>query len=302
MELRLLGLGKARYVRNRQTGAIGELKGWELFILALGMATLMAGATQAVAQAQNATEYQVKAAYLYNFAKSVEWPEQSLASGAPLAIGVVGGDDEFVDTVRKTVSGRAAGTHAITVKHADSVSELDLCQLIFFRSSAGHKRVQAAISALASAKLLLVGEDDGFLREGGMINLVLKNGTVRFEVDRAALDRAGLRLSPALLALANPGPGSSTSSAPGPAPTASGEARRLKVSSPPEYPEIARKMNIKGVVLVEAAVRRDGTIKEVRVLGGHPLLADALVKAVMGWQYEPAAKESQVVVKFVFGQ
>ena len=247
------------------------------------------------APAQNANEYQVKAAYVYNFAKLAVWPKQSLPDGpSPLVIGVVGGDDEFVDTLRKTVAGKTAGTHPITVKRADGVAEMDFCHLIFFRSSAGHKRTQAAISALTNASVLLVGEDADFLRQGGMINLVLKNGKVRFEIARASLDAANIQLGPELLALANAEGGSSNG--------ATAVSRRLEAGTPPEYPEIAQKMNIKGAVQVEATVRRDGTVKDVKVIGGHPLLADALVKAVMGWRYEPAAQESQVVVRFVFGQ
>jgi TonB family protein len=246
------------------------------------------------AQAQNASEYAVKAAYLYNFAKSAEWPENSLANSAPLVIGVVAGDDEFIDTLRRTVAGRTAGMHAITIKRADSIADMDFCHMLFFRSSAGRKRTEAAIVALASASILLVGEDESFLRQGGMINLVLKNGTVRFEVDLAAVERANLHLSPELLALAfgttDPEPSKGTTE----------ESRRLRVSTPPEYPELARKMSIKGVAQVELSVDRDGTVKGVKIIGGHPLLAEALVKAVMGWQYEPAAKDSRIVVRFVF--
>jgi TonB family protein len=248
-----------------------------------------------VGQAQSANEYQVKAAYLYNFAKSAVWSNQSLPDGSSaLVIGVVGGDDEFVDILKKMVTGKSIGTHPVEVERVSTEDELKSCQLIFIRSSAGRKRTQAVISALANASVLLVGEDEDFLREGGMINLFLKNGTVRFEVDRSSLDRTNIHLSPELLALANTERGSSNS------PTA--ESRRLKAGPPPEYPELAQKMNIKGAAQVEASVRRDGTVKEVRVIGGHPLLADALAKAVMGWQYAPAAKDSVVVVRFVFAQ
>lgn len=253
-------------------------------------------------QTQTASEYSVKAAYLYNFAKSAEWPESNLPSGAPLVIGVVGGDDEFVDTLVKTVAGRTIGTHPIRAKRADSVEDLDRCQLVFFRASAGHKRVQVAISALVAINILLVGEDTEFLRQGGMINLILKNGTVRFEMNRASLDRAGLKLSPALLALASSGDSSSDSRAQGRADPTGDEPRRLRVSSPPEYPEIAQKINLKGTAQVEASIRKDGTVKDVRIIGGHPVLAEALVKAVMGWRYEPAAKDSTLIVKFTFGQ
>ena len=267
----------------------------------LGLAILMLCCLRA-GQTQSASEYEVKAAYLYNFAKSAEWPEPKLSGSATLVIGVVAGDDEFIDTLKKLVTGRTAGAHPIIVRRAASVEDMDVCHLVFFRSSAGHKRTESAISALRSPGILLVGEDSEFLRQGGMINLSLNNGRVRFEVDQASLGRAGIRLSPALLALAIPGHGSSAAAPASESVAAATEPRRLKVSVPPEYPIIAQKMNIKGVVQVEASVRRDGTVKEVKVLGGHPLLADALVKAVMGWKYEPAAKDSQVVVRFDFGQ
>ena len=74
----------------------------------------------------------MKAAYLYNFAKAAEWPEQSLPQGAPLLIGIVGGDDEFIDTVTKTVSGKTAGTHAIAAKRAETDADISLCHLFFF--------------------------------------------------------------------------------------------------------------------------------------------------------------------------
>ena len=277
---------------------------WGTLLLAVALAMLVG--PRASAQKEGVSEYQVKAAYLYNFAKAAEWPEQTLPPGARLLIGIVGGDDEFIDTVTKTVSGKTPGTHAITVRRADTDAEISACHLVFFRSSAGHKRTESAIAAAgANSRILWVGEDSGFLREGGMINLFLTHGTVRFEVNRESMERVGIRLGAALLALANPGSGSSNSTtdesvANAPAPPASGEARRLKVSIPPEYPDIARKMGIKGAVQVEASVGRDGTVKDVKVIGGHPILADALVKAVLHWQYEPAAKESQIIVRYVF--
>jgi TonB family protein len=247
-------------------------------------------------QAQSASEYQVKAAYLYNFAKSAEWPELSLPSGAPLVIGVVAGDDEFIDTLRKTVAGRNIGSHSIAVRRVDRAEGTGSYHLIFFRSSAGRKSTEATMARAATTSVLLVGEDDGFLQQGGMINLILKSGKIRYEVDRVSLDRANIRLSPELFTLALGNREHKPSDALGE------EPRRLTLRTSPEYPEIARRMNIKGAVQLEVSVRRDGTVKEARVIGGHPLLAAAVVKAVMGWRYEPAAKDSQVSVRFVFDQ
>jgi TonB family protein len=244
--------------------------------------------------AQTASESQVKAAYLYNFAKSAEWPEQSLASGAPLVIGVVDGDDEFVDVLSRTVAGKTIKGHAVLTKRVSGDEEIKTCHLVFVRDSAGRRRTLTLIAAQGSAGILWVGEDDAFLREGGMINLVLAKGKIRFEVESASLERANIHLGADLLALALAGSGSSDGAA--------GDSRRLKVSAPAEYPEIAQRMGIKGSVQLELTVGRDGAVKDVRVIGGHPLLTEAAAKAVKGWVYEPAVKESKIVVKLPFGQ
>lgn len=251
------------------------------------------------AHGQGASEYQVKAAYLYNFAKLTKWPEKILPDGpTPLVIGVLAGDDEFVDVLSKTVAGRSIGPHPVAARRVAD-DDLNLCHVVFIRSSAGHKRTQAIIAA-APASALLVGEDEAFLREGGMINLLLANGTVRFEIDQQALERSSIRVSAELFTAANTGHRASHEPAEDSRPDPVDESRRLRFSTPPEYPEVARKMNIRGMVQLELIVARDGAVKDATVIGGHPVLADAMLKAVKAWRYEPAARESRVVVKFVF--
>jgi len=157
---------------------------------------------QSVGQVQTASEYQVEAAYLYNFAKFTEWPKQSLPDGpSPLVIGAAGGDSEFLEVLRRTVAGKTIGTHPVAVKRVSSLDEMKSCHLVFFRSS-DRKRTQSAIAGLGQASVLLVGMEQTFLQQGGMITLVLENGRIRFEVDQASLDRANIRLSPNLLTLA----------------------------------------------------------------------------------------------------
>jgi TonB family protein len=75
----------------------------------------------------------------------------------------------------------------------------------------------------------------------------------------------------------------------------------LRHSVPPEYPEIAERMKLAGTVQALATVKPDGTVKEVKVVGGHPLLAEALTHAVMQWKYQPAPRETVEGVKFTFG-
>jgi TonB family protein len=246
------------------------------------------------AHGQEASEYQVKAAYLFNFAKSAQWPPQILPEdAAPLIIGVFGGDDGFVNALKELVGGKAIGTHTIAVKHFADAENVTACQLLFIRASE-RKNMAAAIAAAKESSPLLVGEDPAFLRDGGMINLVLDKGKIQFEVSQAALDQSNIHFSATFLARAKTAPGLSGQQASG--------SRVVLLKIPPEYPEIARHMNLKGSVQIEALVGRDGRVKEVRVIGGHPLLADALSQAVKQWKYEPGPKESNELVKYSFDQ
>lgn len=77
-------------------------------------------------------------------------------------------------------------------------------------------------------------------------------------------------------------------------------ARRAKSKVAPVYPELARKMNITGTVKVEVVVSANGSVKDAKVLGGHPVLASAALEAVKKWKFEPAAAESTGVVDFKF--
>jgi len=78
-------------------------------------------------------------------------------------------------------------------------------------------------------------------------------------------------------------------------------SRKLKTGAPPEYPDLAKKNNIKGTARVQLLVAFDGKVKDVKILGGHPVLVQAVVEAVSKWRYEPSAQESIVIVKFDFG-
>jgi TonB family protein len=77
-------------------------------------------------------------------------------------------------------------------------------------------------------------------------------------------------------------------------------ARRVKSKVPPVYPELARKMNITGTVKVEVVVSPNGTIKDARIVGGHPVLANAALEAVKKWRFEPSPAETTGVIDFKF--
>lgn len=81
---------------------------------------------------------------------------------------------------------------------------------------------------------------------------------------------------------------------------AAADTRKPVANPDPEYPEIARRMNISGTVKVELVIAPDGTIKSAKVLGGHPLLADAVQKALKKWKFAPGVSETTMQVDFKF--
>jgi len=152
-------------------------------------------------QAQTPTEYQVKAAFLYNFAKFIEWPTSGFPdASAPLRICVLGqdpfGQELHAITNEKTVNGRKF--------QVDQVVDLQLartCHILFIASSE-KARVKRILGSLRGTDVLTVGDTQGFAEQGGMINLVLENNRVLFEVNRKAAEQAGLKISSKLLSVA----------------------------------------------------------------------------------------------------
>jgi len=76
--------------------------------------------------------------------------------------------------------------------------------------------------------------------------------------------------------------------------------RKVKSQVNPSYPDLARRMNVRGKVRVEVTVAPDGTVKNVKLLGGHPLLASVSQEAVRNWKFEPGPKETTQIVEFNF--
>lgn len=86
-------------------------------------------------------------------------------------------------------------------------------------------------------------------------------------------------------------------------PSASGQeeiTRKLKNKVAPTYPDLARRMNITGVVKIQVTIANNGTVKTTKLVGGHPVLANAALEALKKWKYEPSSEETTGVVEFHF--
>jgi hypothetical protein len=154
-----------------------------------------------VAQAQSAPEYQVKAAFLFNFAKFVEWPADAFASSdAPLQICVLG-QDPFGHDFEQTIEEKTVNGHRLEIIHPSGLPQARACQIIFVAASEG-PRLREILRDLRGAGVLTVGDAAGFARMGGIINFVLDDSRVRFEINLQAAERAHLKLSARLLTVA----------------------------------------------------------------------------------------------------
>ncbi len=168
--------------------------------MVLGCA-IAAGAREARAQEPGGSlEQQVKAAYLLNFTRYVDWPPEAFPDGeAPVNLCVLG-DDAFGTVADETVSGHRSRGRPVRVLQPDTPAQTADCHVAYL---APRRRVPSQLlERLRGRPILLVGDGPDFLARGGMIAFVIVDETVRFEIDPAAATRAGLRISSRVLALA----------------------------------------------------------------------------------------------------
>jgi hypothetical protein len=155
----------------------------------------------ALSLAGESVEYPVKLAFLYNFAKFVEWPADSYHDpGAPLEICIVGHDPFSPDSERELRT-KTVGGHPVKIVALKPNDTLNLCHMVFVPVTE-KDQANKIVKVLKGSNTLTVGESEGFAVLGGIINLTVEGNKVHFEVNRLAADRAGLKISSKLLSLA----------------------------------------------------------------------------------------------------
>ncbi len=174
------------------------------WMLALAAAVLMLASGPARGQGVVATEYAVKAAFLYHFAKFIEWPESvGGPSPAVVTLCVVGVDpfgDALDELTARGVEGLADGTR-VEVRHVSDLAPREGCHIAFI-SNSERSRLARHLAQAVTGHVVTVSELSGFAEAGGVIQFVLEDGKVRFWINRGAAEREGVRLSSRLLALA----------------------------------------------------------------------------------------------------
>lgn len=150
--------------------------------------------------AQTSTvEYEVKGAFLLNFAKFVDWPPQAFAgAGDPFTFCIAG--DAFAGALEKVLNAETLNGRRLVVRRIAPADKLQGCQIIYVAASASGQYSQ--ITTLGNAPILTVGETEDFIDSGGMIRFIETGHRIQFQINAAAAERASLKLSSKLLRLA----------------------------------------------------------------------------------------------------
>ena len=172
----------------------------KIFFWVLGLGLLLP-APLIRAQSSQPTEPQLKAAFLYNFAKFTDWPSNAFTTAeSPFVIGIFG-DNPFGKDLEQAVVGKKISEHPMTIRMFRTTTDITNCHLLFI-NPAEKASFPKVIEALRGSAVLTVSETDDFITAGGMINFVKQANKIRFQINDETAKEARLKISSRLLGLA----------------------------------------------------------------------------------------------------
>lgn len=151
-----------------------------------------------IAIAQDQPEYSVKAQYIYNFSKFVEFPSETV--GNKFVIGVLG-VNPFEDDLESQYNGKLIGGKQVVIKHLDSAEEAGYCNVVYI-SPSEDQSIKTILTEIKGRSILTIGDTPGYASRGVMINMILVDGRIRFEVNLACARNSHLAISSRLLSFA----------------------------------------------------------------------------------------------------
>lgn len=170
----------------------------------LGLLLLSSGR----AQDSPPSEYQIKAAFIFQFAKFIEWPREAMPGPSlPMVLGILG-DIPAGANFQQTFANKSINDHPLLVKEFRQAADVTNCHILFISSSLlnamEEKERREIMEKLGRSSVLIIGEAPGFTEAGGMINFVKENNRIRFQINEPAAKKAKLKVSSKLLTLAVP--------------------------------------------------------------------------------------------------
>jgi hypothetical protein len=153
------------------------------------------------AQTTPAKEFQIKAVFLFHFTQFTQWPATAFAdANSPIVIGILG-NDPFGAFLEKVVNGETVNGRSIVITRFTQPDQIKTCHVLYVCSNMQDKLSQV-LSAVEKKSILTVGDDDDFLKKGGMIRFALKNDKIKVQICPSAVKKADLVVSAKLLAVA----------------------------------------------------------------------------------------------------
>jgi len=172
------------------------------WITALAVVAALFGTPSMQGQHAKPTEYEVKATYLYNFGKFVEWPAKDTHAEADSFPICVLGQDPFGPALNSILADATIGGKSVVAKRILTPQDAANCRVLFI-SSSEEPRVKQILAALRGASVLTVSDLPQFTQSGGMVQFFLEGNRVRFDVNLTTAEQVGLTLSSELLKVAN---------------------------------------------------------------------------------------------------
>ena len=168
---------------------------------AVAIAWLVIGIPSMQGQRAKPTEYEVKATYLYNFSRFVEWPAKVTQAPSGSFVICVLGQDPFGPALNAILADEATTGKTVVAQRIPTPEDALNCRVLFI-SSSENTRLKQILTTLGEASVLTVSELPDFTQRGGMVQFVSEGSRVRFEVNLASAEHAGLTLSSELLKVA----------------------------------------------------------------------------------------------------
>lgn len=166
----------------------------------LGLILLLLPGASGRAQDSQPSEYELKAAFLFNFAKFVDWPPEAVPpKNTPFIIGILG-ENPFGADLEKVIRDKKVNDHPIEIKPCRTAAEATNCHILFICSSE-KDHLAEIVKSLNQASVLTVGESDRFIEGGGMIRFFTESKKIRFQINDEVAKKAKLKISSKLLSL-----------------------------------------------------------------------------------------------------
>jgi hypothetical protein len=189
-------------VLSRSQGPLGRARGIRELRCVAAVALTFLVLLSAHGASRDRAEYQVKAAFILNFARFVDWPASAFASSnSPLVVGVLG-QDPFEGALKTTLSGKTVEAHPLVVKQVSRPEEVLQCHILFI-SESEKPRLEKIFKDVSRHPILTVSDIDDFTDAGGIIWLKRRQDMIRFEINRTAAEATGLKISARLFKLAD---------------------------------------------------------------------------------------------------